>query len=196
MFWTGVHKPQSLAWCEVRAKKMTNWHVVGIWKKIEILDHGYKLGEHCDWFKHDNYEDATRIVTIIKPADGLLKNPKPPGTIIEQLAEEVDMYPSLLVSSKQCFRRLKCSESLCVLYANLCIHCQLMIALIARTIGRTCTACRYRRSYRASRGCLCSRNLPPITQENSGQSISTCVFLTTFSADLLTSLGSVCEQGV
>eukprot|EP01043_Picozoa_sp_COSAG02_P013614 COSAG02_NODE_548_length_20472_cov_5.958524_4_plen_183_part_00 len=57
------------------------------------------MGEHCDWFKHDNYEDATRIVTIIKPADGLLNNPKPPGTIIEQLAEEVDMYPSLLVSS-------------------------------------------------------------------------------------------------
>ena len=23
-------------------------------------DRGYKLGEHCDWFKHDNYEDSTQ----------------------------------------------------------------------------------------------------------------------------------------
>jgi hypothetical protein len=73
---------------------------------------GYKLGEHCDWFKHDNYEDATRIVTIIKPADGLLKNPKPPGTIIEQLAEEVDMFPSLLVS--------QWLSPLCCLVSSLC----------------------------------------------------------------------------
>ena len=34
-------------------------------------------------------EDATRIITIIKPAAGLLTNPRPAGTIIEQLVEEV-----------------------------------------------------------------------------------------------------------
>ena len=28
-------------------------------------------------------------MTIVKPAKGLLKDPKPPGTIIEQLVEEV-----------------------------------------------------------------------------------------------------------
>ena len=148
---------------------------------FDFSDHGYKLGEHCDWFKHDNYEDATRIVTIIKPADGLLKNPKPPGTIIEQLAEEVDMYPSLLVSSSTAIRvsqRLKCSESLFLLYAILCICCQSVTAMIGRTCtnGRICTAYLYRQSYRASRGCLCSRILPPTTRGSSGRSISTSVF--------------------
>ena len=76
---------------EIKQQKLYEDTTIVFW-----TDHGYKLGEHCDWFKHDNYEDATRIVTIIKPADGLLTSPKPPGTIIEQLAEEVDMFPSLL----------------------------------------------------------------------------------------------------
>ena len=57
---------------------------------------GYKLGEHCDWFKHDNTEDATRIITIVKPANGLIANPRKAGTIIEQMVEEVDIMPSLL----------------------------------------------------------------------------------------------------
>ena len=60
---------------------------------------GYKLGEHCDWFKHDNYEASTRIVTIVKPANGLLDGRGgaawPRGTMIEGMIEEVDMYPSL-----------------------------------------------------------------------------------------------------
>jgi hypothetical protein len=42
---------------------------------------GYKLGEHCDWFKHDNYEDSTRIVTIIKPAEGLIPDMRPRGSV-------------------------------------------------------------------------------------------------------------------
>ena len=172
---------------------MNDWCVVGI-GNFDFSDHGYKLGEHCDWFKHDNYEDATRIVTIIKPADGLLKNPKPPGTIIEQLAEEVDMYPSLLVSSSTAIRvsqRLKCSESLFLLYAILCICCQSVTAMIGRTCtnGRICTAYRYRQSYRASRGCLCSRILPPTTRGSSGRSISTSVFWQLL-ARLLTALDS------
>ena len=50
-------------------------------------DHGYKLGEHCDWFKHDNYEDSTRIVTIVKPAEGLIPNMRPRGGFVEQMVE-------------------------------------------------------------------------------------------------------------
>jgi iduronate 2-sulfatase len=57
-------------------------------------DHGYKLGEHCDWFKHDNYEDSTRIPVIVKPATGLFSL-RDRGTTIEQLVEEVDIFPSL-----------------------------------------------------------------------------------------------------
>jgi len=37
-----------------------------------------------------------RIPTIIKPAVGLLKTPLPAGSIIEQMVEEVDIYPSLV----------------------------------------------------------------------------------------------------
>ena len=56
-----------------------------------------KLGEHCDWFKHDNYEDSTRIPTIIKPAQGLLgPDALPAGTMIEDMTEEVDIFPSLV----------------------------------------------------------------------------------------------------
>ena len=35
-----------------------------------------------------------RIITIIKPAAGLLANPRPAGTIIEQLVEEVHAMES------------------------------------------------------------------------------------------------------
>ena len=50
------------------------------------------MGEHCDWFKHDNYEASTRIVTIVKPANGLLDGRAwPRGTMIEGMIEEVDM---------------------------------------------------------------------------------------------------------
>ena len=43
---------------------------------------GYKLGEHCDWFKHDNFEASTRIVTIVKPANGLLSGPWHPPHLL------------------------------------------------------------------------------------------------------------------
>jgi iduronate 2-sulfatase len=61
-------------------------------------DHGYKLGEHCDWFKHDNFEDSTRIPVIIKPAaDSVLPTSLGlRGTILEPMVEEVDIYPSLI----------------------------------------------------------------------------------------------------
>ena len=76
---------------EVKTLKLYNDTTIIFW-----TDHGYKLGEHCDWFKHDNYEDSTRIVTIIKPADGLISNMRPRGQIVEQMVEEVDIYPSLV----------------------------------------------------------------------------------------------------
>eukprot|EP00035_Acanthoeca_spectabilis_P008659 m.156965 g.156965 ORF g.156965 m.156965 type:complete len:535 (+) comp14448_c0_seq4:83-1687(+) len=61
-------------------------------------DHGYKLGEHCDWFKHDNYEDSTRIPLLLKPANahrtrwGISAT----GKEIGQLVEEIDIFPSLI----------------------------------------------------------------------------------------------------
>ena len=58
---------------------------------------GYKLGEHCDWFKHDNYEDSTRIPLLLKPArSSLLRLGGRAGREVTQLVEEVDIFPSLL----------------------------------------------------------------------------------------------------
>ena len=61
---------------ETRTKNATiSIEIRGMSERLLVItsrfwtDHGYKLGEHCDWFKHDNYEDATRIVTIIKPGE-------------------------------------------------------------------------------------------------------------------------------
>ena len=58
-------------------------------------DHGYKTGEHCDWFKHDNYEDSTRIPVIVKPASASGVS-FARGAILEQLVEEIDIFPSLI----------------------------------------------------------------------------------------------------
>ena len=53
-------------------------------------DHGFHLGELGIWTKHVNYETATRIPIIIA-APGVTK----PGSSTTQLAETVDIYPTL-----------------------------------------------------------------------------------------------------
>lgn len=53
-------------------------------------DHGWHLGDHGYWTKHTNYEQATRIPLIIV-ATGVT----PPGSVSRQLAETVDIFPTL-----------------------------------------------------------------------------------------------------
>ena len=53
-------------------------------------DHGFHLGELNIWTKHVNYETANRIPLFIK-APGITE----PGTSTGQLAETVDIYPTL-----------------------------------------------------------------------------------------------------
>ncbi len=53
-------------------------------------DHGYHLGDHGIWTKHTNYEQANRIPLLIS-APGVTQ----PGTVTNQLAESVDLYPTL-----------------------------------------------------------------------------------------------------
>lgn len=53
-------------------------------------DHGYHLGDHGIWTKHTNYEQANRIPLLIY-APKLTS----PGTSTKQLAESVDIYPTL-----------------------------------------------------------------------------------------------------
>lgn len=54
-------------------------------------DHGWHLGDHGWWCKHDNYEQTTRIPLVIT-APGIA----PPGThAANALIETVDIYPTL-----------------------------------------------------------------------------------------------------
>ena len=53
-------------------------------------DHGWHLGDLSIWTKHTNFEQANRIPIIIV-APGLAK----PGRVTSQLAETVDIFPTL-----------------------------------------------------------------------------------------------------
>lgn len=53
-------------------------------------DHGFHLGDLGIWTKHTNYEQANRIPILIS-APGVTK----PGSSTKQLAESVDIFPTL-----------------------------------------------------------------------------------------------------
>ncbi|MDD3489366.1 MAG: sulfatase [Paludibacter sp.] len=53
-------------------------------------DHGWHLGDHGYWTKHTNFEQAN-IIPLIMVAPGVTK----PGSSTDQLAETVDIYPTL-----------------------------------------------------------------------------------------------------
>ncbi|MEM8735295.1 MAG: sulfatase [Planctomycetota bacterium] len=54
-------------------------------------DHGWHLGDLGIWTKHTNYEQANRIPLLIH-APGVTE----PGSVARQLAESVDLYPTLV----------------------------------------------------------------------------------------------------
>lgn len=53
-------------------------------------DHGWHLGDHGSWTKHSNFEQANRI-PLIMLAPGVSQS----GTSTRQLAETVDIYPTV-----------------------------------------------------------------------------------------------------
>ena len=66
---------------------------LGIREKTIIVlwgDHGWQLGEHDEWCKHTNFEEATHAPLIISAPNQKNKGAKP-----EALAEFVDIYPTI-----------------------------------------------------------------------------------------------------
>ena len=82
--------------CKITTISKTNYVLILI--HLLLFKKRYKLGEHCDWFKHDNFEDSTRIPLLLKPAKsasarwGITSL----GKEITQLVEEIDIFPSLI----------------------------------------------------------------------------------------------------
>ncbi|KAK6177850.1 hypothetical protein SNE40_012733 [Patella caerulea] len=54
-------------------------------------DHGWQLGEHGEWCKHTNFEDATHAPMMVR-VPGLTDK----GLVTERLTEYVDLFPTLV----------------------------------------------------------------------------------------------------
>ena len=70
---------------ELDRLKLVDSTIIVLWG-----DHGWHLGDHGYWTKHTNYEQANRIPLVIV-APGVTK----PGSSTRQLAETVDIFPTL-----------------------------------------------------------------------------------------------------
>ncbi|MBL8815213.1 MAG: sulfatase-like hydrolase/transferase [Planctomyces sp.] len=70
---------------ELQRQRLVDDTIVVLWG-----DHGFHLGDHGYWTKHTNFEQANRIPLLIA-APGVSK----PGSVTRQLAESVDIFPTL-----------------------------------------------------------------------------------------------------
>lgn len=70
---------------ELERLDMLDNTVIALWG-----DHGWHLGDHKSWTKHSNFEQANRI-PLIFVSPGAVKS----GATSKQLAETVDIYPTL-----------------------------------------------------------------------------------------------------
>lgn len=70
---------------ELDRQQLSDNTIVVLWG-----DHGFHLGDHGYWTKHTNYEQANRIPLLIA-APGVTKA----GSVTGQLAESVDIFPTL-----------------------------------------------------------------------------------------------------
>ncbi|ESO91459.1 hypothetical protein LOTGIDRAFT_182753, partial [Lottia gigantea] len=71
---------------ELDRLELTTSTIVSFWG-----DHGWQLGEHGEWCKHTNFEDAVHAPMMIH-VPGVTDN----GIVTEQLTEYVDLFPTLV----------------------------------------------------------------------------------------------------
>ena len=55
-------------------------------------DHGWNLGDHGDWTKHDNYESVVRAPLLIRSP----QHPQSAGRAITALTSHIDIFPTIL----------------------------------------------------------------------------------------------------
>ena len=70
---------------ELDRLKLSDNTIIVLWG-----DHGWHLGDHGYWTKHTTYEQANRI-PLLFVAPGVTR----PGSATDQLAETVDIFPTL-----------------------------------------------------------------------------------------------------
>lgn len=71
---------------ELERLKLDSNTIVILWG-----DHGWHLGDHGQWCKHTNYEQATRIPLLVAAPQPLARA----GARTRALVESVDLYPTL-----------------------------------------------------------------------------------------------------
>ncbi|XP_046560858.1 iduronate 2-sulfatase-like [Haliotis rubra] len=71
---------------ELDNQGLTNNTIISFWG-----DHGWQLGEHSEWQKETNFEDATHAPMMIH-VPGVTDH----GVVTEKLTEYVDLYPTLV----------------------------------------------------------------------------------------------------
>ncbi|XP_046579352.1 iduronate 2-sulfatase-like [Haliotis rubra] len=69
---------------------LSNNTIISFWG-----DHGWQLGEHSEWEKHTNFEDATHAPMMIH-VPGVTDK----GVVTEHLTEFVDLYPTLVEAAE------------------------------------------------------------------------------------------------
>ena len=70
---------------ELEAQGFADDTIIVLWG-----DHGWQLGEHNEWAKHTNFEDATHVPFILR-VPGVTDN----GMKTDALVELIDLFPSL-----------------------------------------------------------------------------------------------------